>query len=87
MGRLRVTKTDGVDVVFVAGNTQDGLAALDVVDINAVIACASYDFTAITREANGPNAKVGMEAAWSVASKMREVEEVGLRLVCGVCSC
>jgi hypothetical protein len=34
MGRLLITKADGIDVVLVAWDAQDGLAAFNVVHID-----------------------------------------------------
>ena len=78
MWRLGVTETDGVYIVFVAGDAQDGLAALDVVDVDAVVTCAGYNFTAVARKANRPDAKVCVEPARGVAIEVREVEKVWL---------
>ena len=47
VGGLGVAKAYRIHVVLVAGNAQDGLAPLDVVDVNGAVACASHDFTAV----------------------------------------
>lgn len=45
-GRL-VAVADGVDVVLVAVDAEDGLPGFEVVDVDAVVGCAGYDFAAV----------------------------------------
>jgi hypothetical protein len=84
---LGVAEADGIYVVLVSRDAQDGLSSLDVVNVDATVACAGYDLAAVTREADGPDAKICVKAARVVAAEVGEVEEVGLRVVFRVGRC
>lgn len=87
MRRLGVTEADGIYVVLVSRDAQDGLSPLDVVDVDTAVACAGYDLAAVTREADGPDAKICVKAAGVVAAEVGEVKEAGLRVVFRVSRC
>lgn len=80
MGGGLVAEADGVDVVFVARDAEDGLAAFQVEDVDAAVAGACDDLAAVAREAEGPDAEVAaaiMAAAAATTAHVGEVELVG----------
>jgi len=50
----RVGETDGIDVVFVGGDPEDGFSGFNVVDVYRSIRGTSYDFTSVTGESYRP---------------------------------
>jgi hypothetical protein len=55
MWGLRVAKAYSIHIILVAGDTEDGLAPLNIVNVDGVVACACNNLATVSREAYGPD--------------------------------
>ena len=56
-----VAEADGIDVLGMAWDAEDGALKFDVVDVDGVVCRSSYDLGAVAREANGPDLVMSVE--------------------------
>lgn len=55
MWRGFVPKTNGIDVVIMAPNLENGPLGLNIVDVNGLVRCPRNNFTSVTRKPDGPD--------------------------------
>ena len=55
-----ITEADGIDVVFVVYELENGFPSLEIENNDRVFGSPGNDFTAVTREAQTPDAEACM---------------------------
>ena len=87
MRRHLIAETDCVDIVGVARNAKNTALRFEVIDVDAVIACACHYLAAIAGEPKGPNTEMSTSPTPSASSTesgpttthVREVKHARLR--------